>query len=222
MKRIGRQLMALGVLGLIVTFVVGASGPGPELQQQIGVAGALAVFALGGGFLLWLIGIVFGSEGKRAPAPVTVAGPATSWVVEPSTPGKPAAVDAATLKPRLLPGGHRVEVVGESHYVPALDTIADDGLTQAWADLVLEDDNPYDRGAVRVEIDGEKVGYLSRDIAPTYRPVGLRLRELGYVGRCAATIKGNERRRLFGVFLDLASPDVILKDLKGAPTAATT
>lgn len=217
MKRLGRQLIALGILALIVTFVVGASGPGPELRQQMGVVGALGVFAVVGGFLLWLVGIVFGSEGKRAPAPVTVAGPAKSWVVKPSStaqPSRPSTVDIASLKPRILPGGHRVEIVGESFYAAALDGVARDGQTQKWADLVVEDDNPYDPNAVRVEIDGQKVGHLSREVAVTFRPAGLRLRELGFVGRCPAFITGNKGRRIFGVILDLASPEAILEDLQ--------
>ena len=78
MKRFGRQLIAFGILGLIATFIVGASGPGPELRQQIGVIGAIAFVAIGGGFLLWLIGIVLGSEGKRVPAPVRMTDPLMS------------------------------------------------------------------------------------------------------------------------------------------------
>lgn len=139
---------------------------------------------------------------------------------QPQMPTARPKIDVALLKPRILPGGYRVEVVGESYYAAALDGIADDGQTQVWADLVVEDDNPYDPNAVRVEIDGQKVGHLSREIAPTYRPVGLRLRQLGFVGRCAATINGSERRKLFGVVLDLAAPEKILEELKTASPAA--
>ena len=35
--------------------------------------------------------------------------------------------------------------------------------------LVLDDDNPYDNKAVRVEIDGYLVGHLSRENARQYR-----------------------------------------------------
>jgi hypothetical protein len=37
--------------------------------------------------------------------------------------------------------------------------------------LILEDDNPHDSQAVRVEIKGQKVGYLARDYAPSYRSI---------------------------------------------------
>lgn len=77
MKRVGRQLMALGILGIVVMFIVSASRPGPELVQQIGVVGALAIFSFAGGFLLWLIGVVTGSEGRRSAAPVVVQTPGT-------------------------------------------------------------------------------------------------------------------------------------------------
>ncbi len=38
------------------------------------VVGATAIFALGEGFFLWLVGIVFGSEGNRPPMLVEAAG----------------------------------------------------------------------------------------------------------------------------------------------------
>lgn len=41
MKRVGRQLMALGFLGFVIMIVVSVSGPGPELRQQIGIVGGL-------------------------------------------------------------------------------------------------------------------------------------------------------------------------------------
>ena len=116
---------------------------------------------------------------------------------------------------RILPGGHPVDVVGESFYAAALDAVSSgvDGQTQIWADLVAEDDNPYDPNAVRVEIDGQQVGHLSREFAPVFRPDALRLREMGLIGRCAATINGNARRKIFGIVLDLAAPEKILKEL---------
>lgn len=37
------------------------------------------------------------------------------------------------------------------------------------AQLVLDDDNPYDPKAVRIDIRGETVGHLSRELARDYR-----------------------------------------------------
>lgn len=186
------------------------------LRERVRLAPVALVNLLFGWTVIgWIVALIWATTGdtKRDAR-------AQSWIVDAPAKPAPKKINVATLTPRILPGGYEVEVVGESHYVAALDTIADDGATQAWADLVVEDDNPYDRNAVRVEINGQKVGYLSREVAPTYRPVGLRLRELGYVGRCAATIRGSERRRLFGVFLDLASPEEILKEFATAAPAA--
>jgi hypothetical protein len=96
----------------------------------------------------------------------------------------------------LLPGGRTVDVVGESHYQEALELITGGKTEEAhdlekWASLIREPDNPYDRNAVAVYIDGRKVGYLSRDDAPQY---GVLLDELWQKyhlrGACRANICG--------------------------------
>lgn len=67
--------------------------------------------------------------------------------------------------PRRGEFGH--DIVGESHYQNALDEICG-GKTEVGhhkemlAYLVTEDDNPHDSKAVRVQIEGRIVGYLSR------------------------------------------------------------
>ena len=71
---------------------------------------------------------------------------------------------------------HEFHVVGESHYQDNLEKIAGPkahgGVRRCCtADLVPEDDNPYDMQAVAVHIDGLKVGYLSRTNAPMYRRI---------------------------------------------------
>jgi len=75
------------------------------------------------------------------------------------------------------------QIVGESHYQDALREIVESSLDPGpnWpfkgaqcevaARLVPEDDNPYDPLAVRVEIQGHKVGYLSREHARQYRRI---------------------------------------------------
>jgi hypothetical protein len=69
-----------------------------------------------------------------------------------------------------------LKVVGESHYEqnlydlcgPATDHIRQFPKT---AILTLEVDNPYDRNAVRVDIDGLTVGHLSRSDAAWFRRI---------------------------------------------------
>lgn len=67
------------------------------------------------------------------------------------------------------------EVVGERSYQATIGRIVGgrqhDGVAhRCVAQLVLEDDNPYDPGnAVRVEINGLVVGYLARTVAAAVR-----------------------------------------------------
>jgi hypothetical protein len=119
----------------------------------------------------------------------------------------------ATTSEIHLPGdgGFPLMIVGESHYQDALEAIcggrsgegADELVT---AQVVLEDSNPYDRNAVRVEISHQLVGYLSRPDAVAYR-VYLQARGAGVIiGICEARIRGGwergEDRGSFGVWLD--------------------
>src|SRR5688500_13504911 len=75
-----------------------------------------------------------------------------------------------------LPGPARfaIGVVGESHYREAFETLCGrrckDGVTRlVEAVLVHEDNNRHDPRAVRVQVDGLTVGYLSRGDARAYR-----------------------------------------------------
>jgi len=111
------------------------------------------------------------------------------------------------------PGAFAVDVVGVSRRQDALADIVErhgrSGRTVTIdALLVLEDSNPHDANAVRTEIDGELVGYLSRDNARRYRA------DLAAAGtptatvRCKARIVGgfetaSGERAHFGVRLDL-------------------
>jgi hypothetical protein len=67
-----------------------------------------------------------------------------------------------------------VEIVGESHYQQTLSRIAggkthDGHLLAVMARLIPDNDNPADPLAVRVEIEGMTVGYLSRFQARQFR-----------------------------------------------------
>jgi hypothetical protein len=115
------------------------------------------------------------------------------------------------------PGAYGVDIVGESKYQDSLERICggreeESARKKVKALLVLEDENPHDNKAVRVDIDGETVGYLARREARQYRA---RLKEAGYpslLGRCDAIIvggweRGRGDRGHFGVKLDLPTGD---------------
>ena len=112
-------------------------------------------------------------------------------------------------------GLYRIEVVGESHYQDVLEAICG-GRTEDGADhdcmamLVPEPDSPHDRNAIRVDIGGRTVGYLSRADAIGYRD-GLQLAGIPIAPvRCRAVIRGGWDRRgdrgYFGVMLDMDWP----------------
>ena len=108
----------------------------------------------------------------------------------------------------FLRGHESVNVAGESHYQEALRSIAGTGDVrhEAEAHLIPEPENEYDPNAVRVEIDGLKVGYLPRDLAPAWGPRLAELASRRRVGGCDATIVGGADTAL-GVFLRLPDPD---------------
>lgn len=71
-------------------------------------------------------------------------------------------------------GKYSFPIVGESFYQRAIDAVAGpktpDGVdVLATATLVLDDFNRHDNKAVRVEIEGQVVGHLSKDNAVKYR-----------------------------------------------------
>lgn len=119
----------------------------------------------------------------------------------------------ADLEPVMLEGGFRVEVVGESNYQDALEAACGGRQRHGVehdciATLRAEPENPYDPDAVRVELDGRLVGYLSRGAAKAFKPTADRLAAAGRVGTCHAQIVGGWDREHgdrghFGINLDL-------------------
>jgi hypothetical protein len=101
-------------------------------------------------------------------------------------------------------GNYDLEVVGESHYLANLRSIAGSGEVRQYCDAILcmEDGNPHDSNAVAVYIEGLKVGYLSREAARGYRR---QVEPHGKLdGTCGALIVGGGAgRRNLGVWLDL-------------------
>jgi hypothetical protein len=111
------------------------------------------------------------------------------------------------------PGTFSIDIVGESHYQNALDRICggktpDGHNLIVQAELIHEDKNPYDKKAVRIDIEGMTVGYFSKELAREYRK---RITEAGYPGVtavCNAMIVGGWKREKhneghYGVKLDL-------------------
>jgi len=111
------------------------------------------------------------------------------------------------------PGTYSIDIVGESHYQRALESICggrteDSQRKEVVATLVHENDNPHDNKAIRIDISGKTVGYLSRDNARDYRK---KLKEAGHPGitaTCSAIIvggwdRGSGDKGHFGVKLDL-------------------
>lgn len=121
--------------------------------------------------------------------------------------GSPKVVD---LRPA---GSFATDVVGESYCQQQLSRICggkvEDGYQkQVTAVLIPDNENPHDSNAVRVEVDGLKVGHLSRGDAVTFRTKMAKAGHPNASGRCEALINGGWDRGggdagHFGVKLDL-------------------
>lgn len=115
------------------------------------------------------------------------------------------------------PGTFAVDVVGVSRRQSVLAAIVDRqsrrGRTVTIdAVLILEDSNPHDANAVRIEIEGELIGYLSRDNARRYRADLAAAGQPRATVRCKARIVGgfeteSGERAHFGVRVDLPPMD---------------
>lgn len=125
----------------------------------------------------------------------------------------PTTVSARRAQVSLYGGHETLEVVGESHYQAELWQIVgqahdrhDPVRFDAIAVLVPEPENPYDEHAVRVEIGGLLVGYLSRSDALRYQPGILQLlRGTGSLVALRGQVVGRggaDGIGLLGVFLD--------------------
>jgi hypothetical protein len=114
-------------------------------------------------------------------------------------------------------GSFSVKVAGTSYRQPALERVAGQKQWQSTqqdvvATIVLENGNPHDKNAVRVEIFGEHVGYLARADAMSYREMLRGSGRAAIAQQCLAYITGGwERgggdRGHYGVRLDLCLPN---------------
>jgi hypothetical protein len=122
-------------------------------------------------------------------------------------------MDEVRITIKRLPGGNRVDIVGESFYGKAIrEVIAMTGKgADLWASLIPEPENPYDPNAVKVVIQGKHVGHLSREVATVFLPVARRIHELGCDAQCAAVIGGGGG--VNSVALDLGTPEACLEEL---------
>ena len=110
-------------------------------------------------------------------------------------------------------GSYSFDIVGESHYQDSISIICGGKTRQGHrievdATLVYDDNNPNDDNAIRVDINGYTVGYLSRNLARDYRKAMREARQVGMRLRCPAIIVGGWKRGEtdeghFGVKLDL-------------------
>lgn len=117
--------------------------------------------------------------------------------------------DLLRFRPR---GEFPLACVGESHYQAAFERSCggrtEDGESRdVVAVLVLDDENPYDSDAVRVEVQGHVVGYLSRQDARAYREL-LSAANCSDSLECLGVIRGGwdrgpRDRGHYGIYLDL-------------------
>ncbi|AMS13133.1 hypothetical protein A3218_01930 [Pseudomonas chlororaphis] len=123
---------------------------------------------------------------------------------------------AATLPPLTgkITGNHPCdfEVVGESHYQPALRKLRNSRHMATdndfVADIVAEPENPHDPNACAVYIEGMKVGYLPRDAAADFHQ---QVAAMGVTGiwrfQTKAKLSGGwGDRPMVGVLLSLPKP----------------
>jgi BRCA1 C Terminus (BRCT) domain len=126
----------------------------------------------------------------------------------------PAGIRPQGMKAHLRgPGTFGLPIVGESHYQEALEPIcgprSEEGEDRrVEARLVLENDNPHDSMAIRVDIQARTVGYLSREHARQYRKQLERAGHSSTDAYCDARIRGGWDRGEggqghYGVLLDL-------------------
>lgn len=118
-----------------------------------------------------------------------------------------------------------VTVVGVHYYQETLQRICDNKHEEGkvvlkQAAVVPENDNPEDANAVRVEIDGETVGHLSRRNASVWRGRAISDKSSGAV-RCQAKIVWDRRYVPEGSYMVLLDMNLSLPDSKIEPGSAS-
>ena len=105
-----------------------------------------------------------------------------------------------------------LEISGEEQYQTVLESLSGPRVPKGvnlyeTASLKLEDNSPQDKNAVRVEILGKQVGYLSPKAASLFREQLIARGIPTGVGQCAAVIRGgwvssDGRKGSYKVWLD--------------------
>ena len=136
---------------------------------------------------------------------------------------------------RFKPTGEKfypLEVVGELYYQPNLKAVIGKiprskkryRNENFLAVLILEDDNPADSHAVRVEINGLPIGHLSRSTAVAYRAALSHLSVPHEQGACLAAVSGKRDENgvmIYNVWLDLALDRLSIAAHSGQPAQAS-
>lgn len=116
-------------------------------------------------------------------------------------------------EPTIAAGSHSHDVVGEASYARTLRALMR-GPDVRWSDewqlkdvlveLRADPRNRYDRDAIRVLVEDQTVGYVSRDETSQFHPLLRELRARRLPALCKGLIVGKEGR--FGVKLELSLP----------------
>jgi hypothetical protein len=113
-------------------------------------------------------------------------------------------------------GGFNCDIVGESYYQYAIKQLA--GQNNEYVEereykafLIPEDDNPHDNKAVRIDISGSTVGYLSRENARSFRRRLGAKKLTGQITSCKAIVTGGQpwegNTSYYGVCLNIKEFD---------------
>jgi len=122
--------------------------------------------------------------------------------------------EAALLEAGFLIGDQQVDVVEEADYQEVLERLAGGrshtgAMKPVVALLTREPDHPHDKNAVRVDVDGETVGYIEKWNAKSIQPLLLKLEK----ARRPAWVRGT----IVGGWIDDGGDDAFRIRLDGLP-----
>jgi hypothetical protein len=124
----------------------------------------------------------------------------------------PSSAQVMTVSAHLHTGDEDLKIVGEANYQEALwaicgGSVGDRIRHRVVAVVIPEPENPHDENAISIQIDGQLVGYLARDVAVRYGPglKDLMTRCGGYVALEGVIVGGgyyNDGPGKLGVWLE--------------------
>jgi hypothetical protein len=87
-----------------------------------------------------------------------------------------------------------------------------------YAALDWQPDNPYDKNAIAIRVDGEMVGHMAKESAAKYAPIVKIVRDAGKIAYARAFIRGGWSRQgdegHYGIELELSTPEALMKTRK--------